>query len=146
MKLTAFTDYALRTLIYLGLHPDQLSTIDDICDAYDIPRNHLTKVVHLLGGSGWVQTVRGKGGGLRLAVLPEKVSIGAVVRLTESDFDMVECFNKDNNRCVLSPSCRLKGALREATDAWFAVLDPLTLADLLGNARNLRRQLFGSAA
>lgn len=146
MKLTAFTDYALRTLIYLGLHPGQLSTIDDICDAYDIPRNHLTKVVHLLGGSGWVQTVRGKGGGLRLAVLPEKVSIGAVVRLTESDFDMVECFNKDNNRCVLSPSCRLKGALREATDAWFAVLDPLTLADLLGNARNLRRQLFGSAA
>ena len=146
MKLTAFTDYALRTLIYLGLHPDQLSTIDDICDAYDIPRNHLTKVVHLLGGSGWVQTVRGKGGGRRLAVLPEKVSIGAVVRLTESDFDMVECFNKDNNRCVLSPSCRLKGALREATDAWFAVLDPLTLADLLGNARNLRRQLFGSAA
>lgn len=146
MKLTAFTDYALRTLIYLGLHPDQLSTIDDICDAYDIPRNHLTKVVHLLGGSGWVQTVRGKGGGLRLAVLPEKVSIGAVVRLTESDFDMVECFSKDNNRCVLSPSCRLKQALREATDAWFAVLDPLTLADLLGNAHNLRRQLFGSAA
>ena len=146
MKLTAFTDYALRTLIYLGLHPDQLSTIDEICEAYDIPRNHLSKVVHLLGGSGWVQTVRGKGGGLRLAVAPEKVSIGEVVRLTESDFDMVECFNTDNNRCVLSPSCRLKSALRQATDAWFAVLDPLTLADLLGNARNLRRQLFGSAA
>ena len=146
MKLTAFTDYALRTLIYLGLHPDQLSTIDEICDAYDIPRNHLTKVVHLLGGSGWVQTVRGKGGGLKLAVPAEKVSVGDVVRLTESDFDMVECFNRDNNRCVLSPSCRLKSALRQATDAWFAVLDPLTLADLLGNARNLRRQLFGSAA
>lgn len=146
MKLTAFTDYALRTLIYLGLHPDQLSTIDEICEAYDIPRNHLSKVVHLLGGSGWVQTVRGKGGGLRLAVAPEKVSIGEVVRLTESDFDMVECFKTDNNRCVLSPSCRLKSALRQATDAWFAVLDPLTLADLLGNARNLRRQLFGSAA
>ena len=146
MKLTAFTDYALRTLIYLGLHPDQLSTIDEICDAYDIPRNHLTKVVHLLGGSGWVQTVRGKGGGLKLAVPAEKVSVGEVVRLTESDFDMVECFSRDNNRCVLSPSCRLKSALRQATDAWFAVLDPLTLADLLGNARNLRRQLFGSAA
>lgn len=146
MRLTAFTDYALRTLIYLGLHPDQLSTIDDICDAYDIPRNHLTKVVHLLGGSGWVQTIRGKGGGLRLAMPPEKVSVGAVVRLTESDFDMVECFSKDNNRCVLSPSCRLKSALRQATDAWFSVLDPLTLADLLGNAPNLRRRLFGSAA
>ncbi len=146
MRLTAFTDYALRTLIYLGLHPDQLSTIDDICDAYDIPRNHLTKVVHLLGGSGWVQTIRGKGGGLRLAMPPEKVSVGAVVRLTESDFDMVECFSKDNNRCVLSPSCRLKSALRQATDAWFSVLDPLTLADLLDNAPNLRRRLFGSAA
>lgn len=142
MRLTAFTDYALRTLIYLGLHPDRLATIDEICDAYDIPRNHLSKVVHLLGSSGWVQTVRGKGGGMRLAVPPEQIPIGEVVRLTESDFEMVECFNGATNRCVLSPACRLKSALKQATDAWFAVLDPLTLADMLGNAAGLRRQLL----
>jgi len=141
MRLTAFTDYALRTLIYLGLNPERLSTIDDICAAYDIPRNHLTKVVHLLGSSGWVQTVRGKGGGMRLAVAPDHIPLGQVVRLTESDFEMVECFNGATNRCVLSPACRLKSALKQATDAWFAVLDPLTLADVLGNAAGLRRQL-----
>jgi Rrf2 family nitric oxide-sensitive transcriptional repressor len=141
MRLTAFTDYALRTLIYLGLHPERLSTIDDICAAYDVPRNHLTKVVHLLGSSGWVQTVRGKGGGMRLAVPPDQIPLGQVVRLTESDFEMVECFNGATNRCVLSPACRLKSALKQATDAWFAVLDPLTLADVLGNEAGLRRQL-----
>ncbi len=141
MRLTAFTDYALRTLIYLGLNPDRLSTIDEICDAYAIPRNHLTKVVHLLGSSGWVQTVRGKGGGMRLALPPESIPLGDVIRLTESDFEMVECFNGATNRCVLSPACRLKSALKQATDAWFAVLDPLTLADMLGNAASLRRQL-----
>jgi Rrf2 family nitric oxide-sensitive transcriptional repressor len=141
MRLTAFTDYALRTLIYLGLHPERLSTIDDICAAYDVPRNHLTKVVHLLGSSGWVQTVRGKGGGMRLAVPPNQIPLGQVVRLTESDFEMVECFNGATNRCVLSPACRLKSALKQATDAWFAVLDPLTLADVLGNEAGLRRQL-----
>ncbi len=142
MRLTAFTDYALRTLIYLGLHPEQLSTIDEICAAYDVPRNHLTKVVHLLGSSGWVQTVRGKGGGVRLAVPANQIPLGQVVRLTESDFDMVECFNGETNRCVLSPACRLKSALKQATDAWFAVLDPLTLADVLGNKAGLRRQLL----
>ncbi len=138
MRLTVFTDYALRTLVYLALEDDRLATIDEICDAYGIPRNHLTKVVHLLGGSGWVRTVRGKGGGLALARPPEDISVGQVIRLTESDFQMVECFDKGSNRCVLSPACRLKSALREATDAWFAVLDPLTLADIAGNRRQLQ--------
>lgn len=141
MKLTAFTDYALRTLIYLGLNPGRLSTIDEICEAYAIPRNHLSKVVHLLGSSGWVQTVRGKGGGLRLALPPEQIGVGDVVRLTETDFDMVECFKRETNRCTLAPACRLKSALKQATNAWFAVLDPLTLADVLGNAAGLRRHL-----
>ena len=146
MRLTSFTDYALRTLIYLGLHADRLSTIDEICEAYDIPRNHLAKVVHLLGGSGWVQTVRGKGGGLRLAAAPDQINIGHAVRLTESDFHLVECFDRVNNRCVLSPACRLKSALSQATDAWFAVLDELTLADLLDNENTLRRRLRVAAA
>lgn len=141
MRLTAFTDYALRTLVYLALEPDRLATIDQICAAYDIPKNHLSKVVHLLGSSGWVATVRGKGGGLMLALPPEEISVGQVIRLTENDFQMVECFDKANDRCVLSPACRLKAALREATAAWFAVLDPLTLRDLVGNRRQLQRLL-----
>ncbi len=144
MRLTSFTDYALRTLIFLALEPDRLATIDDICEAYDIPRNHLTKVVHLLGASGWVQTVRGKGGGLILAADPSEISVGGVIRVTESDFRMVECFDASNNRCVLSPACRLKSALREANAAWFAVLDPLTLADLVANGGQLRRYLAGA--
>lgn len=144
MRLTSFTDYALRTLIFLALDPDQLATIDDISEAYGIPRNHLTKVVHLLGASGWVQTIRGKGGGLVLAVEPSDISVGSVIRMTESDFRMVECFDATENRCVLSPACRLKSALREANAAWFAVLDPLTLADLVANGGQLRRYLAGA--
>lgn len=146
MRLTSFTDYALRTLIYLGLHAERLSTIDEICAAYDIPRNHLSKVVHLLGGSGWVQTVRGKGGGLRLAVPPEAIRIGNAIRLTETDFYLVECFDRVNDSCVLSPACRLKSALVDATNAWFAVLDDLTLADLLANKQGLRMRLRVEAA
>lgn len=146
MRLTSFTDYALRTLIYLGLHAEGLSTIDEICAAYDIPRNHLSKVVHLLGGSGWVQTVRGKGGGIRLAVPPGQISVGHAIRLTETDFHLVECFDRVNDRCVLSPACRLKSALGEATNAWFAVLDDLTLADLIENEHSLRRHLRVEAA
>lgn len=141
MRLTSFTDYALRTLIFLALEPDRLATIDDICEAYDIPRNHLTKVVHLLGASGWVQTVRGKGGGLMLSAEPSEISVGGVIRMTESDFRMVECFDAHDNRCALSPACRLKSALREANAAWFAVLDPLTLADLVANGRQLQSLL-----
>lgn len=141
MRLTSFTDYALRTLILLALDPDRLATIDDICEAYDIPRNHLTKVVHLLGASGWVQTVRGKGGGLMLLADPSEISVGSVIRMTESDFRMVECFDATDNRCILSPACRLKSALHEANAAWFAVMDPLTLADLVANGRQLRNLL-----
>lgn len=141
MRLTSFTDYALRTLIFLALEPDRLATIDDICEAYDIPRNHLTKVVHLLGASGWVQTVRGKGGGLMLSAEPSEISVGGVIRMTESDFRMVECFDATDNRCALSPACRLKSALHEANAAWFAVLDPLTLEDLVANGRQLRSLL-----
>lgn len=141
MRLTSFTDYALRTLIFLALEPDRLATIDDICEAYDIPRNHLTKVVHLLGASGWVQTVRGKGGGLMLSAEPSEISVGGVIRMTESDFRIVECFDATDNRCALSPACRLKSALHEANAAWFAVLDPLTLEDLVANGRQLRSLL-----
>ncbi len=140
MRLTDYTDYTLRTLIYLGLHPDELVTVRQISDAYGISNSHMTKVVHQLGQSGLVQTTRGRGGGLQLAVDPAQIGIGDVVRATEPDFHMVECFDKGSNDCVLAPACELKAALRRATEAWLAVLDELTLADLLAHPRKMRQR------
>ena len=116
MRLTAYTDYTLRTLMYLGANRDRLVTIQDIADLHLISKNHLMKVVHQLGLSGIVETVRGRNGGLRLAREPSEINIGKVVRETESDFFMAECFNKENNTCPLTPDCKLKSALGQATD------------------------------
>lgn len=131
MQLTAFTDYTLRTLIYLGMHRDRLATIHDIAELHGISKNHLMKVVHQLGLSGLVETVRGRNGGLRLRLEPEAINIGAVVRHSETDFYMAECFDPDNVSCHLAPSCALKGVLAKATAAYLAVLDGVTLAELI---------------
>ncbi|MBR7634769.1 RrF2 family transcriptional regulator [Janthinobacterium lividum] len=131
MRLTAYTDYTLRTLMYLGVHRDRLVTIQDIADLHAISKNHLMKVVHQLGLSGIVETVRGRNGGLRLARDPAEINIGTVVRETESDFFMAECFNKENNTCPLTPDCLLKAKLGQATAAFLAVLDTVTLASIL---------------
>ena len=131
MRLTAYTDYTLRTLMYLGTHRDRLVTIQDIADLHSISKNHLMKVVHQLGLSGIVETVRGRNGGLRLARDPAEINIGTVVRETESDFFMAECFNKENNTCPLTPDCLLKAKLGQATGAFLAVLDTVTLASIL---------------
>lgn len=131
MRLTSFTDYTLRSLIYLGLHRDALVTIQEIADLHAISKNHLTKVIHQLGVSGLVETVRGRNGGLRLGKAPEDINIGAVVRQSESDFFMAECFDTDHNTCVLDGNCYLKVKLKEATEAYLQVLDGLTLARLL---------------
>ena len=131
MRLTAFTDYTLRTLIYLGMHRESLATIQDIAELHDISKNHLMKVVHQLGMSGLVETVRGRNGGLRLRVEPARINIGAVVRHSESDFYMAECFAPEGSNCHLMPSCALKGVLAKATAAYLAVLDGQTLADLI---------------
>ncbi|MDO8300532.1 Rrf2 family transcriptional regulator [Lacisediminimonas sp.] len=141
MRLTDYTDYALRTLMYLGLHREQLVTIREISDAYGISNNHLTKVVHQLGLSGMVQTMRGRGGGLRLAMEPGDINLGAVVRLTEPDFNMVECFDPVRNDCVLAPTCQLKDVLRQATQAWLAVLDGVTLDQILSDPKGLRHSV-----
>ncbi|WP_076759127.1 RrF2 family transcriptional regulator [Edaphobacillus lindanitolerans] len=134
MRLTMYTDYSLRVLMYLGAKaPAELSTIQGISDAYGISKNHLMKVTHELGKMGYVETVRGRGGGVRLAVPPEEINIGAVVRQTEDDFNIVECFSSTANRCVLSPICGLRGALNRALLAYLAVLDEYTLADFLIN-------------
>ncbi|HCE07121.1 MAG TPA: BadM/Rrf2 family transcriptional regulator [Oxalobacteraceae bacterium] len=137
MRLTIYTDYALRTLMHLAVQRDRLVTIQDIADLHGIAKNHLTKVVHQLGLLGVVETVRGRNGGLKLGKEPAQINIGAVVRSTEPDFYMAECFNRSRNECVLTPTCVLKGVLSAATAAYLDVLDGVTLEDLAktGNGR-----------
>ncbi|MES2163333.1 MAG: Rrf2 family transcriptional regulator [Pseudomonadota bacterium] len=134
MRLTSFTDYTLRTLLYLGSHRDRLVTIQDIADAHAISKNHLMKVVYQLGLSGMVETVRGRNGGLRLKLAPSEINLGSVVRASETDFHMAECFDRVNNHCPLSGDCRLQHALAEATFAYLKVLDAQTLETLLAPA------------
>jgi Rrf2 family nitric oxide-sensitive transcriptional repressor len=131
MRLTSYTDYALRTLIFLGVNRDRLVTIQDIADLHGISKNHLMKVVHQLGVNGIVDTVRGRNGGLRLKREPADINIGAVVRSTETDFYMAVCFDPNHVGCAYSPACSLKGVLGAATAAYLKVLDGVTLADML---------------
>jgi Rrf2 family nitric oxide-sensitive transcriptional repressor len=131
MRLTSFTDYTLRTLMYLGTHRDRLVTIQDIADLHGISKNHLMKVVYQLGLAGYVETVRGRNGGLRLKREPSEINLGAVVRSTETDFFMAECFDRAHDSCPLSHDCRLQHALATATFAYLAVLDGQTLESLL---------------
>ena len=131
MRLTTYTDYALRTLMYLAVHRDRLVTIQDVADLHTISKNHLTKVVHHLGQLGVVATVRGRNGGLKLGREPADINIGAVVRQTETDFYMAECFHRENNRCVYASACVLEDVLGEATAAYLLVLDRVSLEDLV---------------
>jgi Rrf2 family nitric oxide-sensitive transcriptional repressor len=131
MRLTLYTDYSMRVLIYLGQRRDQLVTIGEIAAYYGISRNHLMKVVHQLGTWGYIETLRGKGGGIRLAHAPERINLGEVVRLTEENMDIVECFTADASRCIIEPVCVLKNVLEKALDNFLATLDLYTLADLL---------------
>lgn len=134
MRLTNYTDYALRVLIYLAAKgKGERSTITEITDSYGISRNHLTKVIHQLGQIGVIETIRGRGGGIVLHKDPEDINIGAVVRQTEEDFHIVECFHRETNECILTPICGLQGVLGEALKAFFAVLDQYTLADIVAN-------------
>jgi Rrf2 family nitric oxide-sensitive transcriptional repressor len=141
MRLTLYTDIALRLLMYLALEPGRLATIEDVARRYGVSRNHLMKVAQQLGRAGLIVTVRGRGGGLRLGRPAGEIGIGEVVRLTEEDFRMVECFEPGRSACPLLPGCRLKGALNEALAAYLAVLDGFTLADLTMPGRAMRRAL-----
>lgn len=135
MRLTHFTDYALRVLMYLGSNArtDRLSTIGDIATAHGISENHLMKVVHHLARHGYIETTRGKGGGMKLARAPELINVGEVVRGTEDDFALVECFGPKNRdcRCPIVRTCALSETLAQALDAFFKVLDAQTLADAI---------------
>ena len=141
MRLTAYTDYSLRVLMFLALKGDGLATIAEIAKAYAISKNHLMKVVHQLGVGGYVETVRGKGGGLRLAQEPNDIVLGDVVRRTEPDMTLVPCFDPSDRSCAISPGCMLRGVLGEARDAFLATLDRYTLADLMRRRSSLQKYL-----
>ncbi len=136
MRLTAYTDYTLRTLMFLAVRPDRVSTIAEIAATYRVSEAHLTKIVHQLALAGDVVTTRGRGGGLRLGRPAATVNIGAVIRRTEPDMELVACFGTSGG-CAIDAACVLSGALRQALDAFLAVLDHYTLADLVAPAQHL---------
>jgi Rrf2 family transcriptional regulator, nitric oxide-sensitive transcriptional repressor len=140
MRLTLFTDYAFRSLIFLGLKGEESGRIREIAEHYGISEHHLTKVVQKLARAGFVKTLRGRGGGLRLARPAAEIGVGAVVRAVEDDLALVECFTPAG-ACVIRRSCGLKGVLGEALGAFLAVLDRYTLADLLVAGAELRTAL-----
>jgi Rrf2 family nitric oxide-sensitive transcriptional repressor len=133
MRLTVYTDYALRVLMYVAVRPEPRPTIAAIAASYGISRNHLMKVVHELGVAGYLETVRGKNGGLRLARPAASIGLGEVVRRTEPDLALVPCFDPVNAACAITPACRLRVALHQARLAFLKVLDDYTLADLVEN-------------
>lgn len=138
MRLTNYTDYSLRVLIFLALKKDgELSTIKEIAETYDISKNHLMKIIHHLGQLGYIETIRGRNGGMKLAKKPKNINIGEVVSKTEEDFHIVDCFQQGGGYCAISPSCKLKHALNQALHAFLAVLNEYTLEDFVDNKDEL---------
>ncbi|MGV6839492.1 MAG: Rrf2 family transcriptional regulator [Planktomarina sp.] len=137
MKLTSFTNYALRSLQFAALRDPKLVKVDDVVRVHGLARPHVVKIVHELGRGGYLETIRGRNGGFRLARPASEIVVGDVVRLTEGNMIMVECFNPSTNSCPLLGVCKLSTALREATDAFMAVLDDLTVADITSNRADL---------
>ena len=141
MRLTVYTDYALRLMMYLALKEDSLATIAEVAKSYDISRAHLMKVAHQLGVAGYVETVRGRGGGLRLAKPAGTIRLGELIRHTEPDMAIVACFEPANASCAILRHCVLRGALAEATGAFIKTLDRYTLSDLVRPKARLRSLL-----
>jgi Rrf2 family nitric oxide-sensitive transcriptional repressor len=135
MQLTRYSDFSLRVLMYLAVRSERLATIDEIAEAYGISRAHLMKVVHQLGRAGFLETTRGRGGGVQLARAPEEIGVGEVVRFTEGRMDLVECFDPTTSHCRIEPACGLRGVLEEALEAFLGALDRHTLADLISRRR-----------
>ena len=146
MQLTKFTDYSLRVLIAVGVHGDEGLTIGQIAEQFGISKNHLMKVVQRLSSAGYVKTVRGRGGGLRLAVAPQSIGLGKLVRETEPDFFAVPCLDESRpDVCPIIPACVLKRALQRGVREFLHVLDEYTLADLIAPSRKLKVLLGGAA-
>lgn len=141
MKLTLHTDYALRMLIFLGIHDGKQKTVSDVAKAYGLSRNHLLKVARNLGRLGYVTTTRGRSGGISLSRPAREINIGAVIRAMEDDFALVECRSEDGGTCVITPACRLKSIVRRAVEAFLAVFDSCTLDELIGH-RTLLEELL----
>ena len=137
MKLTSYTNFAMRSLQLAALKAPNLIRVDDVVRVHGLARPHIVKIVHELGQAGYIVTQRGRGGGFRLAKPAEEIIVGDVVRLTEGPLDLVECFNPENNTCPLIGIYKLSRALQEATRAFMAVLDDLTLADIASNRNDL---------
>ena len=145
MRLTVQTDYALRMLMHLACNAGALVTIHDIAERYGISKNHLVKVAHGLGRAGFVETIRGRGGGLRLSKPAKAILVGAVARQTERDSALVECFPGGRMGCLVAPCCKLKSVLAEAQEAFFGVLDRYTVYDLVKRNPALLELLVGDA-
>ncbi len=137
MKLTTFSDYTLRVLMFLAINRERLATIPEVAAAYGISENHLMKVVHQLALSGVIESVRGKGGGIRLARKPEDIRLGQIVRSSEGNASIVECLSAEGGACCIAPACKLKRALVRAFDSLYSTLDEYTLADLVSTPRRL---------
>ncbi|WP_298232951.1 Rrf2 family transcriptional regulator [uncultured Azohydromonas sp.] len=152
MKLTSFTDYSLRVLIYLAVNGERKSTIAEIATVFDISEHHLVKVVHFLSKQGWIATIRGKGGGMTLSRAPKDIRIGQVVRDTEGTAVPAECFEPGGGHCIIRGCCGLQGVFAEAMEAFYAVLDRYTLADVvrtpqvLAQVLHFHRSVPGSTA
>jgi len=131
MQLTMYSDYSLRVLLHLGMHPERLVPLSEVSELHNVSHHHLVKVVQNLVAQGFVQTVRGKAGGMRLAVDASTLNIGDIVRATEPHMNLLECFDVENNTCPLIGQCRLKGVLYEARKNFTDTLDRYTLADML---------------
>ncbi|MFX0540756.1 RrF2 family transcriptional regulator [Roseovarius sp. S4756] len=133
MRLTAYTNYALRTLQLAALRAPDLVRIEDVATIHGLKKPNIVKAVHELGREGYLETQRGRGGGFRLAMPADQIVVGRIVRLTEGDLEVVECFNPSTNTCPLIDVCRLSRKIKEATAAFMAVLDDLTIADIAAN-------------
>lgn len=136
MRLSNFTDYSLRVLIYLALKGDKLSTVAEIAESYKISKNHLVKVVHNLSKLGVIESFKGKGGGLRLKIDPKALNIGKLVRDLENDTKLVECFS-DEGECQINGACKLKAALKKAQNSFYLTLEEYYLSDVVSNKSGL---------
>jgi Rrf2 family transcriptional regulator, nitric oxide-sensitive transcriptional repressor len=145
MRLSEYTDYTLRVLMYCAAHRGRLVTIAEMAEQHGLSKNHLMKVVNDLARQGLIETTRGRGGGLRLLMEPEAIRIGDVVRATETDFRLVECFDAGTNACILSPNCRLKHLFGEALRGYFKALDGATLADMTADVAVAKGPVTGGA-
>jgi Rrf2 family nitric oxide-sensitive transcriptional repressor len=132
MRLSEYTDYTLRVLMYCAAHPDRQVTIAEMAGQHGVSKNHLMKIVSELARRGLLETTRGRGGGVRLLKPPADIRVGDVVRNSETDFRLAECFDPRTSACLLMPSCRLKGVFQSALQAYFKELDGITLADIAG--------------